>query len=197
MPRPIAEDHADKRRAILKSAARLFADEGYGRASMTALAKACGISKANIYHYYASKDALLFDILDTHLCELRDRVAAVEAGEDADIYLHAVIAEVLFAYQGADAEHAVQLNAITALPEDRQEVLRGYQRDLVRLMQNALAALAPKDVTQDRAKMRALTMSVFAMLNWYYQWNSGAGDQARREYARFVAGLILNGLRGV
>ena len=77
MARSIATDHDDKRLVILKAAARLFADEGYGRASMSALASACGISKANIYHYYSSKEALLFDILDTHLKGLRDRVCGL------------------------------------------------------------------------------------------------------------------------
>jgi AcrR family transcriptional regulator len=31
---------------------------------MSQLAAACGISKANIYHYYDGKEALLFDLLE-------------------------------------------------------------------------------------------------------------------------------------
>ena len=63
MARTIAKDHDAKRAHILKTAARVFAEEGFARASMNQLARACGISKANIYHYYDSKDALHFDIL--------------------------------------------------------------------------------------------------------------------------------------
>ena len=66
MVRTIAKDHDEKRKQILKSAAKVFADQGFDRASMSLLARECGISKANIYHYYDSKDALLFDILDTY-----------------------------------------------------------------------------------------------------------------------------------
>ena len=65
MARTIAKDHDQKREQILKSAAKVFADQGFDRASMNLLAKECGISKANIYHYYDSKDALLFDLLDS------------------------------------------------------------------------------------------------------------------------------------
>ncbi|MBL4811043.1 MAG: helix-turn-helix transcriptional regulator, partial [Rhodobacteraceae bacterium] len=67
MARTIATDYADKRRAILRAAARLFADEGFNKASMANVATACGISKANIYHYYPSKTSLLFDMLESHL----------------------------------------------------------------------------------------------------------------------------------
>ncbi len=60
----MARDHDEKRAALRKGAADYFAAHGYDRASMTGAAKHCGVSKALIYHYYASKEALLFDILD-------------------------------------------------------------------------------------------------------------------------------------
>ena len=63
MARPIAKDHREKRSAILKQAAVYFADHGYDRASVNGVAGACGISKSLIYHYYDSKEQLLFDIL--------------------------------------------------------------------------------------------------------------------------------------
>lgn len=198
MARPIAEDHDDKRAAILAAAARLFADQGYGSASMGALARACGISKANIYHYYKSKEAILFDILDAHLRGLRDRVTGIDhAGADPEAQLRDIVREILMAYQGADAEHEVQLKSLFLLPEARQEVLRGYQREIVAEVRARLEQLAPPGTAADRARMRSVTMSVFAMLNWYYQWNTGAGVQARRDYAGMIVDLTLNGLRGM
>ncbi|MEP5152247.1 TetR family transcriptional regulator, partial [Planktotalea sp.] len=50
MARPIAKDHDAKRAHILCEAAVVFARDGIARASMAQVAKACGISKANIYH---------------------------------------------------------------------------------------------------------------------------------------------------
>ena len=49
----------------------------------------------------------------------------------------------------------------------------------------------------DRAKLRAVTMSVFGMLNWYYMWNGGADGAARDAYAALVADLTLKGLPGI
>src|SRR5690606_36531613 len=64
MARLRAKDYDDKRAAILEQAAGLFATEGFAAASLSRLAAACETSKASLYHYYQSKEAILFDILD-------------------------------------------------------------------------------------------------------------------------------------
>ncbi|TBX21543.1 TetR/AcrR family transcriptional regulator [Nioella sediminis] len=198
MARTIAKDHDQKRDQILQSAAKIFATEGFDRASMAQLAKECGISKANIYHYYDSKDAILFDILDSYLSDLRDLILATDVeGLDPEDRLRRVIRDVLRAYQGSDYEHQVQLNALSALPEDQQDRMRAYQRDMVRYLSDCIRAAAPQVFGDDRAKLRAVTMSVFGMLNWYYMWNGGAGPQARDAYATLVADLTLKGLPGI
>ncbi|WP_164661927.1 TetR/AcrR family transcriptional regulator [Tropicibacter sp. Alg240-R139] len=195
MARTIAKDHDQKRAQILKSAARVFAREGFDRASMTQLARECGISKANIYHYYDSKDAILYDILETYLRELRDLICGIELdGLSSEERLHKVVAETLLAYQGVDDEHRVQTSGLSALPEEQQKVLRRYQRDMVEFVSGIIAENAPQRIASDGEKLRSATMSVFGMLNWYYMWNTGAGAKAREDYAAVVSNLTLGGL---
>ena len=195
MARTIAKDYGKKRGEILRIAAQVFATEGFDRASMSQLATACGISKANIYHYYSGKDALLFDILDTYLSDLRDRVCGVDlAGLEPDMQLHAVILETLIAYQGADNEHRIQIRRFGIMPENEQKILREYQRDLITLVSDIILKIAPKTFAEDAAKLRATTMSVFGMLNWYYMWSPGAGRRAREDYARLVTDMTLKGI---
>ncbi|WP_397541969.1 TetR family transcriptional regulator [Roseovarius salis] len=198
MARTIAKDHDEKREQILQSAAKVFATEGFDRASMAQLAGECGISKANIYHYYDSKDAILYDILETYLRHLRDRVCSIDlTGLDPEQQLHKTLREILFAYQGSDHEHRVQVNGVSRLPSQQQKVLRGYQRDMVVFLSDILKNCAPEILADNPEKLRAATMSVYGMLNWYYMWNSGAGDAAREAYARLVADLTLHGVRGI
>ena len=195
MARPIAEDYGDKRRAILKAAARHFADEGYGRASMSGLARACGISKANIYHYYSGKEAILFDMLESHLRDLRDRVCNLEyPSDDPGEQLRLIFTEILLAYEGADAEHDVLLSAIQALPPEQQEVLRDYQREFIKVGRARLAALCPREIIEDKGTLWAITMSVFGMLNWHYKWCSNADEETRRAHAKLMADLVIRGL---
>jgi AcrR family transcriptional regulator len=196
--RTIAKDHDQKRAQILGSAAKVFAEAGFDRATMTQLAHECGISKANIYHYYDSKDAILYDILETYLSRLRDRVCRIDlSGLGPQDRLRRVVHEILFAYQGSDHEHRVQVNGVEKLPPAQQKVLRGYQREMVDFLGGIIRDVAPDVFDGDKAKLRAATMSVFGMLNWYYMWNTGAGDAARRDYARMVADLTLHGVEGI
>ncbi|MDD9718775.1 TetR/AcrR family transcriptional regulator [Dinoroseobacter sp. PD6] len=198
MSRPIAKDHDAKRMHILKVAARVFADQGFARASMAQVAKDCGISKANIYHYYSSKDALLFDILDTYLSALRDRILGLDlAGLAPEAQLGRIVTETLRAYEGMDHEHKIQTEGIPLLPPEQQKILKAYQRDLVGQMSGIVAAVAPEAFAQDSRKLRATVMSIFGMLNWFYMWNSPADRQARDDYAGLVTRLTLSGLRGL
>lgn len=165
---------------------------------MSEVARACGISKANIYHYYSSKGALLFDILDSYLSALRDRVVTqtprdVTAEEQFAILLR----ETLLAYEGMDHEHQIQTEGLPLLPPEQQDILKGYQREMVERFSATLKEVAPDVFAADPAKLRAATMSVFGMLNWFYMWNRNADRAARESYARLVAEMTLNGVRGI
>ena len=190
MPRGLARDHDDKRAAIRKGAAAYFAAHGFDRASMAGAARACGVSKALLYHYHASKEALLFDILDAHLSDL---VAAVGRVADPvpEARLRTLIRAILLAYRDADAEHRLQLDALTALPADQQEVLRGHQRRLVAALSATLGRLRP-GLTD--AALAATTMSVFGMLNWFFLWHRPGRGLSREAYAELVSDMVLGGL---
>ena len=79
MARTRAQDFEEKSRSILDHAALVFAEQGMDKASMAQIAQQAQVSKALLYHYYPSKDALIFAIIMTHLEELQD---AIEAADD-------------------------------------------------------------------------------------------------------------------
>ncbi|MFQ6551714.1 TetR/AcrR family transcriptional regulator [Aestuariibius insulae] len=197
MVRTKAKDHDRKRLNILSIAAAVFAREGIARASMTEVAKACGISKANIYHYYDSKNDLVFDILDTYLAQLRNWVCETDLSDQTPPeQLHTITRELLLAYEGMDNEHKIQTEGLPLLDPDKQAILKGYQRDLVGLMAQILQGCAPDTLGTDSGKCRDITMSVFGMLNWFYMWRPAATKEQRLDYAATVADLTLTGLSG-
>jgi len=182
-------------RESLEAAADDLMEHGFDRASMGRLAEACGVSKALIYHYYPSKDALLFDILDTHLTALVEVVeaAASEPGTPQS-RLRALIKAILVAYRDSDAEHKVQLEALSSLPEDNQRHLRALQRRLVTHMSEAVRAIEPERFAARPDLVGPVTMSVFGMLNWFYLWHKPGGPIDRDAYADIVADLVIGGL---
>lgn len=195
MVRTIAKDYDDKRRHILKIAAEVFARQGIARASMNEVARACGISKATIYHYYSSKDDIVFDILDRYLSELRDWVCGVDrTGLAPQEQLRVITREFLLAYDGMNNEHKIQSEGLPLLAVDMQEALKDHQRALVGVVSGILQACAPETLGKDKTRCRSVTMSVFGMLNWFYMWHPQATRKARIDYAASIADLTLNGI---
>lgn len=195
MARTRAKDYDDKRDAMLHQAAVVFARDGYDRASMAQLAAECGVSKALLYHYYASKEALLFAIVESHLSDLVD---AVNQADDERLApaerLEALVAALLDAYRDADAEHRVQIEGLRLLPEAEQEELKALERKLVRTFAGAIRDVDP-DAFEGTVLLKPVTMSLFGMLNWFYMWHREDGPLDRQAYARLATALLVGGVR--
>ncbi|GGE97407.1 TetR/AcrR family transcriptional regulator [Stappia taiwanensis] len=197
MARPRADDYDDKRKAILKTSAALFAEHGFDRASMNQIAQGCGVSKALLYHYYANKDALLFDIIRDHLDELNAAVEEASApAAPGEARLEACVGALLDAYRDANAEHKIQINEMKRLPPEQQEELKERERQLVKVFAAALADAVPA-LGGGSELLKPVTMSLFGMVNWHYMWFREGGPVSREDYARIATRLILDGARSL
>jgi TetR/AcrR family transcriptional regulator len=194
MARPRAADHDQKRRAILDRSAKLIADRGYARTSMSEIASACGSSKALLYHYYENKEQLLFDLLEAHFIKLEQAVKSADAPGALPVErLRGLITALLAAYEGADALHKVQINELSALPLARQQVLKAYERRLVDLFASVLHDINPALAKGNRL-LKPVTMSLFGMINWSYLWFRPGGPLSRSEYANLVTQMTVDGV---
>ena len=198
MARTIAKDYDDKRLSILLQAAEVFARDGITRASMNDVAQHCGISKATIYHYYESKDELIFGILDDYLSELRNRILELNLnGKNAEEQLRLVVVEFLLAYEGMDNQHKIQNEGLPLLAKYQQNVLKGYQREMIEVVQKILYSGFPSQFAKNKKQLKFATMSVFGMLNWFFMWNSNATRAERKRYAETVSTLTFQGVGGL
>ncbi len=59
-----------QRERILRAAVRLFSERGYHATSLKQLADQAGMTAPNLYHYYRSKEAILFEVHSTQLTRL-------------------------------------------------------------------------------------------------------------------------------
>ena len=195
MARTISKDYDSKRILILETASKVFADVGFDRASMAQVANECAFSKAALYHYFSSKNAILFAILDGHLSQLSSHILNLKRSDpSAENFLSHIVEEILVQYQGNDAVHELQIHAIGQLDISDQKILVSHMRKLVSYVSKIIMETRPLKYENDDESLRMATMSLFGMLNWYYTWNGGRGLQARKKYARFVVDLFLKGI---
>ena len=192
-----SDDYDDKRRRIRDAAAQLFADHGFAATSVAMLADASGGSKAWIYHYYDSKEAVLADLLRAYTADL---LALVEAADDAALppraRLTRLVAAILRSYDDAETRHAAILNDLPRLPVDQQREIRATQREVVAVLEGALAAASVR-LAGHPELLSPLTMSVFGMLNWYPRWFHADGSLGFEDYVDMVVALVLDGVDGL
>lgn len=194
MARTRAPDHDDKRALIFDRAAELFAEHGFDATSIAAIAGRCRASKSWIYHYFASKEAILFAILDDHMRRLHAVAAdAIAAASRPEQRLRAVLRALMAVYAGAQAKHVVLLNELERLPAEERETIRALERQLVDQVQGLLVELNPT-LMRRRATARPVTMLLFGMINWTHTWYRPDGEVDPDHLADLASDLFVGGL---
>lgn len=157
----------DARRNILAVAQELFTQGGYEAVSMDKVAAAAGLKKANLFHYYRSKEALGAAVMEEAARRHAEGVRAIFADVDSD---PVTAVRLLFSRgsaglrkdcgracfigrmaQDVDEEHVVMRRRLAAcVAEWREEVAgfldgwkrRGYFRGSFKALEAADAVIA-------------------------------------------------------
>jgi AcrR family transcriptional regulator len=190
MARPQSPDYDKRREAILRAAARLYARRGFQGASVADLAKACRTSKSLIYHYFPSKDDILYAAMAAHLDALVAAAEeAVRAG-GAEARLRALTRAFMRLYVGAEDSHKVLLNELDNLPPARRAEVVAKQRRIIGAVEALVRELRP----DSGALTLPLTMLFFGMINWTHTWFRRGGAVSANRLAEIVVELMLGGL---
>jgi AcrR family transcriptional regulator len=120
--------------AILAAATRVFARDGYGRATTNRIAEAAGVSVGSLYQYFPGKDAIAIELLRRYRERLTARIAA-RVGEMNEAtfrdVVHALVTALLHDDEVDDSlrrlliEHVLRTEARSALTafEERIEAV--------------------------------------------------------------------------
>jgi AcrR family transcriptional regulator len=186
MARTRSENYDDIQGGILNAACALFAQQGYMRASIADLADACKLSRGALYHYFDSKEAILFAILDAHVRQMIADVEAAMARQSTS----------LDRFRAANArssnEQRLILNDLSFLAEAEQNAVKALQRQLVDIVSDLLIRLDTEGKIVKRSK-KVYTMMLFGMLNFSHTWYDPKGDIEPKEFADMVVSLFLYG----
>jgi AcrR family transcriptional regulator len=193
MARTRSERYPENQALILDTAGALFAKNGFPRTSISELAKACHCSKALLYHYYPSKEAILFALLDTHLERLRHITEkALAASAEPEAQFRMLVQASMTVYSEARDKHIVLMHDLPCLPPEQREEIRQMERELTALVADLLTRLNPALAGDPRLRM-PYTMMFYGLLNWTYVWYNAQGSVGPEELADRAAQLFLYG----
>lgn len=195
MARPRADNYEERRQSILDGAAEMFAQNGYDGTSIATIATHLGVSKALLYHYYQSKEALLYDILSVH-CELLadTAVSAAKAETVPEKQLQSVIRALMRLYGTSRDKHIILLNNLHCLSLPQQKQIKDLEKKVVQVIKELLAKLQPELKAPTRS---AMAMYLMGAINWTYTWFQSRGAVSEKEFADLATSLFLNGVNNV
>jgi AcrR family transcriptional regulator len=191
MARTIGSEGARTEAAIRAAATSLFARHGFEGVSMRRLAEEVGVQAGALYRYFPTKQALLADMMATHLRDLlscwRDAAPggddpAAELAAFARFHVRHHIArrdEVFVNYmemRSLDARNAPEIRVLRRAYEDiLRDILRRGARDGV---------FAVRDVA-------VTAMGLIAMLTGITTWRRADGRLGAQEIVEIYAGMTL------
>jgi AcrR family transcriptional regulator len=188
LARPKAPDYEQQRDRILALATEAFSTLGYASASMSELAQACGTSKARLYHYFPSKDAMLFESLDRYTRRLGERVDAVRnRGLPPREELAALVRTLMTEYRDSRAHHIALLNDVKFLEPGHREQIKAQERAVVDALAQTIERVRPGRF--DALSRKPATMALLGMINFTFAWLRPEGPMSHEQYADLVIEL--------
>jgi len=191
MARTKAYDYDSKRDAITNKAAKLFAEKGFSGASLSDISKACHVSKSLIYHYYPSKEDILFGIMKDHIDELNTVLNDTSLIHDnPHIEFHNLTQAIVVCYAGAENAQKVLLYDLNNLPSKQRDYIIEQQRGVISRFEAVYVRAAPELKDQPEI-LRTKIMLFFGMINWLHTWFNPKGAVSRNEVAKLAAETVL------
>lgn len=196
MARTQSERYPEIRENILKNAARLFAEQGYAGTTIIDLAEACESSRGALYHYFGSKEDILFHILDEHVRHLFEQIqAAVQSQKEPLEQCRAVIETMVTVNAASKSEQVVLLNELGELSEDQQRGIVAVQRQMTDTVSDILIRIDTQHRLTTRTK-KVYAMMLFGIINYTFAWFDPEGPVSPDEYAGMTSDLFIRGFTG-
>ncbi|MEO9612593.1 MAG: TetR/AcrR family transcriptional regulator [Nitratireductor sp.] len=185
----------DPVRTICDAAASLIAEKGYDTTSLQDVAKSVGVTKAGLYHYFPTKQALFETIVLDTLEDLYQTAATAIAAEPDH---RSKLIGFMSAHAAYFSDHGDRFRAsffgrgggeMANYTPEQLAARKAYTRLLEKLLEEGV-----RDKAFVVADIPTFARGILGMLNWMARWFRPDGPQSAPEIARSYASTILDGI---
>lgn len=191
MPRP---RNLQKTEEIYRVIARLFAYRGYHSTSMREIARELGMNQSSLYHYFASKQDILFTLMND---AMDDVLAILEEISSTDLLpedrLNRVLSFYTQYYAGDQERLILLINEMNSLNEEYRSILVGKQRRYVQLIKSILEELAAQGKIKQIDPAIA-TFAFFGMVHYTIKWYHKDGPVSLEQLANSFVEIFTKGV---
>jgi AcrR family transcriptional regulator len=180
---------------LMRVSVELFAEHGYAQTSVQQIVDAAGVTKGALYHYFKSKDDLLFDIYDRLLSMQREHLdAIVSEGLGPEQTIRLVCEDVIVTSIEGLADGAVFFRSQHMLSEKRQREVKQRRRDYNDAFEAIVDRGRASGVFRTDIPPAILIANFFSDVHYLAQWYSPGGSLTKQQVASELTDLYLAGL---
>jgi AcrR family transcriptional regulator len=180
---------------LMRVSVELFAEQGYAQTSVQQIVDAAGVTKGALYHYFKSKDDLLFDIYDRILSLQREHFDEIVArGLPSAETMRLACEDVLVTSIGWLHEGTVFFRSQHMLSDDRQREVKHRRREYNDAFETLLVAGQQEGVFRADIPAAVLIAHFFSDVHYLGQWYSPSGAQTKEQVATEITELYLRGI---
>jgi len=191
-PRP-ATRFDRKLSKILQDATAIFCEKGYERASMRDLSRVSGMSTAGLYHYFESKDKLLYliqkDLFSTVMELLTERLQGVA---DPETRIRVFVLNHVEYFLTKPKAIKVLSHEDDVLHDKLGAEIAALKRQYYHRCKELIEAL--KSERKLEFNTRTTTMGLFGMINWLHAWYNPRVDSSPSQLAAEISDIFLQGV---
>jgi AcrR family transcriptional regulator len=182
---------------LITVAARLFHERGYDATSMQEIADEMGILKGSLYHYVATKEDLLWMIVQSPLQELLDDVEG--ALSDKSTPVSARIRRAVTIHCESFDRHHPHMSVITreygeTLSPALREQISAMRAEYYTAWKKAIAAGQRSGDLRSDIDSGIATEAILGMVNWMFRWYKPGGRLTAAKVADQFAEVLERGL---
>jgi len=180
---------------ICNIAAQVFFKKGYLKATIGNIANSLGITKGAIFHYFPTKEELLFQILyqylDTNLKELKSRLNSCDSYEDK---IYVFIHNSINGWRNDPAEFHLALHERGHLSKKYLTILKKLEREYVDILKSFIEQVIDKS-SLDANQLTLITYSLLGMCAWPYTWFDPGGKSTPEELSHMILRIFMGDLK--
>ncbi|MFC0524976.1 TetR/AcrR family transcriptional regulator [Pontibacillus salicampi] len=184
---------AELKERIMDSALELFERHGYHGVSVNQIVHHCNASKGGFYHYFHSKDELLYVIHDTFITYVLDKAnQAKEKYDTPTEQLQAIVHSFVRVFDLYKSHISVFYQESTYLKPDYEEQIK-KKRD--QFKQNIFEVVQEgQEQGEFRAELppKIAGMAILGMVNWTYKWYRKNGEKSIDDISTIFVDIILH-----
>jgi TetR/AcrR family transcriptional regulator, cholesterol catabolism regulator len=184
----------EKNIEICRAAEKLFNEKGYLSTTLGDIARAAAITKGGIYHYFSTKEELLFLILyrymDKMLQELKRKMDVWNSPEEK---IHAFVQLHIYNYRDNLVESHVLLRERGNLTPKYLNIIKDQEREYEVILSHLIESLMGKRKRYS-GNIKLVTYSLLGMCNWPFTWFNPKGKWSADDLSEVIYKIFIGGL---